>query len=211
MIHPHTALAFISDDIGHGVVATRFIPRGTITWVRDDLDQVITPARLRRMEPVYRQIVEKYCFRDGAGDHILCWDMARFMNHSCDPTCLSPGYNFEIAVRDIQPGEELTDDYGMLNIDSAFQCLCGKGRCRGEVTPQDVVTLADGWDGQIRDCFHEIRAVDQPLWHLVKEQAEVESALSGQQPIASCKTHFRLLNGVKVGVRARKVRAVAAA
>jgi hypothetical protein len=211
MIHPHTSLSFISDDIGYGVVATQAIPRGTITWVRDDLDQVITSGRLRRMETLCRQIVEKYCFRDGAGDHILCWDMARFMNHSCDPTCLSPGYNFEIAVRDIQAGEELTDDYGMLNIDSAFRCLCGKARCRSEVTPQDVVTHADAWDGQIRECFHALRGVDQPLWHLVREKAEVEAALNGQRPIASCKTHFRLLNGVKTTVKARRARAVQAA
>ncbi|HAV55880.1 MAG TPA: SET domain-containing protein-lysine N-methyltransferase, partial [Aequorivita sp.] len=44
MIHPKTELKFISDQIGYGVVATEFIPAGTITWALDDLDREFTPA-----------------------------------------------------------------------------------------------------------------------------------------------------------------------
>lgn len=35
MIHPDTELRFINPEIGYGVFATQFIPRGTITWVRE--------------------------------------------------------------------------------------------------------------------------------------------------------------------------------
>lgn len=38
MIHPNTELKFISNQVGYGVVATSFIPAGTITWVLDKLD-----------------------------------------------------------------------------------------------------------------------------------------------------------------------------
>lgn len=34
------------------------------------------------------------------------------VNHSCEAPCLGSGYEFEIAVRALLPGEELTDDYG---------------------------------------------------------------------------------------------------
>ena len=46
MIHPDTELQFINDEIGHGVVATKLIPAGTITWVLDKLDREFTKARI---------------------------------------------------------------------------------------------------------------------------------------------------------------------
>jgi hypothetical protein len=112
MLHPHTELRFINDRIGYGVVATCLIPRGTITWVRDDLDRAFSAAQVAQMAPLYHAIVAKYCFVDARGNFILCWDLARYLNHACDPTCRSAGYDFELAMRDILPGEELTDDYG---------------------------------------------------------------------------------------------------
>ena len=38
MIHPDTELQFINDKIGYGVVATKLIPKGSITWALDKLD-----------------------------------------------------------------------------------------------------------------------------------------------------------------------------
>lgn len=36
-----------------------------------------------------------------------------YFNHSCEPNCaIGPGYGFIVAQRDIQPGDELTYDYG---------------------------------------------------------------------------------------------------
>jgi uncharacterized protein len=67
MLHPHTELRFINDRIGYGVVATRLIPRGTITWVRDDLDRALSAAQVERMAPIYHDIVAKYCFVDARG------------------------------------------------------------------------------------------------------------------------------------------------
>jgi hypothetical protein len=48
MLHPDTELRFVNRTIGYGVFATRMIPRGTITWVRDRLDQAFTPAQMGR-------------------------------------------------------------------------------------------------------------------------------------------------------------------
>ena len=98
MIHPDTELKFANPLIGYGVFATRFIPRGTITWVRDRLDQALTPAAIAQLPTMYHDIVLKYSFIDGAGRFVLCWDHARFVNHSCNPTCRSAGYDFEVAA-----------------------------------------------------------------------------------------------------------------
>src|SRR5579863_4738128 len=112
LIHPDSELRFISHEMGYGLFATRAIPKGTITWVGDSLDQIISPARYAQLPALLRSQAFKYSYTNGRGERILCWDHGRFVNHSCAATCLSPGFDFEIAVRDIAPGEEITDDYG---------------------------------------------------------------------------------------------------
>lgn len=74
MIHPSTEIKFINKDVGYGVVATEFIPAGTITWVLDKLDREFTPQEVLAMDPMYQSIIDTYCFRNGNGNFILCWD-----------------------------------------------------------------------------------------------------------------------------------------
>ena len=74
MIHPDTELRFVNPLIGYGVFATRPIPRGTITWVRDRLDQAFTPAQIEQLPPAYHDIVLKYSFIDGNAKFVLCWE-----------------------------------------------------------------------------------------------------------------------------------------
>ena len=64
MIHPNTELRFINNVIGYGVVATEFIPKGTITWSIDQLDRVFTPEQLQALDPVYQEILQKYSYRN---------------------------------------------------------------------------------------------------------------------------------------------------
>lgn len=190
MMHPATELRFIDDRIGYGVFATRAIPRGTITWARDALDRSFTRQGIDAMEPPYRAILDKYTFVDACGEHVLCWDLARFVNHSCDPTCLAPGYDFELAVRDVRAGEELTDDYGSLNIESALECHCGSARCRGVIRPGDLLRHAEEWDALVGAVFREVGSVAQPLWDFVKEKADVERVLSDGGAPPSCRRNY---------------------
>jgi hypothetical protein len=190
MIHPHTELRFINEKIGYGVVATQMIPRGTITWVRDEFDQAFAATKIERMLPLYQDLAAKYCFVDARGDYILCWDLARYLNHSCEPSCRSAGYDFELAVRDIAPGEELTDDYGSLNLEYDFVCFCQTPLCREKIRPDDLARYADSWDGIVAEPFRLIRTVSQPLWPLVKEKAVVEAVLANRLPIASCRQNY---------------------
>ena len=190
MIHPNTELRFINHEIGYGVVATQLIPRGTITWVRDEFDRVYSPGEVGRMSRIHREIMDKYSFVDPIGNLVLCWDLARYVNHSCRPTCLSAGYDFEVAVRDIHPGEELTDDYGTLNLDTDFYCSCNFEDCRHVIKPNDPMTFAVLWDATVAEAFPRINAVEQPLWPLVKEKKEVERVLAGEAHIASCLLNF---------------------
>ncbi len=190
MVHPDTQLRFINHDIGFGVVATKLIPQGTITWVLDELDQFLPPERVERLSEVFDPFIEKYAYNDSRGNYILCWDHARFINHSCEATCLSPGYNFEVAVRDIQPGEQLTDDYGTLNLRESFRCLCGSHHCRGTIGPADFEAHSGRWDRLVHDAFPAIKRVAQPLWSLVREKEVVEAVLAGKTTPASIRTHY---------------------
>ena len=162
MMHQNTELRFISEDIGYGVVATRDIPKGTITWVQDSLDQEFTPSQVEGLGVRYAEILDKYCFRNQRGHWILCWDHARFVNHSFRSNCLSTAYNFEIAIRDIRAGEELTDDYGYLNITHPFQAK-DEGCDRTTVYPDDLLRHHAEWDAVLMSVWGEISGLDQPL------------------------------------------------
>lgn len=166
MIHPSTELRFINNEIGYGVVATELIPKGTVTWALDRLDREFTGSELMQYEEIYQQILSKYCFRNKAGKFILCWDNGRFVNHSFRSNCLATAYEFEIAVRDIQPDEELTDDYGYLNLTQPFRGKDEKSR-RKYVYPDDLVKYHRPWDKKLLAAFKHIARVEQPLRELL--------------------------------------------
>ncbi|HEX8507648.1 MAG TPA: SET domain-containing protein [Hymenobacter sp.] len=187
MIHPDTELRFISPEIGFGVVATKLIPKGTITWAFDSLDQIITPQALERMHFLQKVYLEKYCYRDHNGDYVLCGDHSRFVNHSFRSSCISTAYNCELAVRDIHPGEELTDDYGYLNPSEPFDCLPEPGCTRTQVLPDDLLNFHTEWDAQLLEAFKEFRHVEQPLLHLLEpeQREQVLAVAAGQQAMES--------------------------
>ena len=78
----------------------------------------------------------------------------RFINHSCDPNCEfdlldEPIENMNgstrahlhlVALRDIQPGEELTIDYNW-PASSAITCKCGASGCRGWVVAEEELEM----------------------------------------------------------------------
>lgn len=186
MMHPDTELQFISEEIGYGVVATRFIPMGTITWVQDALDQVYTPREVEAMAPRLKEMVDKYTFRNKEGNYVMCWDLAKYVNHSFNSNCLSTAYDFEIAVRDIQPGEQLTDDYGYLNITEPFEAK-DEGLERSTVYPDDLLRYHEEWDAKIEAAFKNFYQLDQPLMELVsrKHQQLLKDRLSRGEPLDS--------------------------
>ncbi len=61
-----------------------------------------------------------------------------FFNHSCEPNVGVRGDISFIAMRDIQPGEELTIDYAMIDDDYyRMKCNCGLKICRKTITGKD--------------------------------------------------------------------------
>tara|TARA_R110002072_G_scaffold16233_3_gene63983 strand:- start:189277 stop:189864 length:588 start_codon:yes stop_codon:yes gene_type:complete len=186
MIHPHTELRFINDEIGHGVVATQFIPAGTITWVLDALDREFTLQQFQQFDPLYQNILDTYSYRNSKGNYVLCWDHGRFVNHSFKSNCLSTAYDFEIAIRDIQPGEQLTDDYGYLNVDTPFRAS-EEGTKRKTVYPDDLKNYHTVWDKKIAAVFPKIPTLDQPLEVLLSADTKktIQKINNGAESLAS--------------------------
>ena len=170
MIHPYTEIKKVNDIIGLGVFATRFIPRGTITFAVDQLDLQITPEQLSTMTDDYRLIIDKYAYVDEKGNSIVSWDHGKYVNHSCTPNTMSTGYGFEIAIRDILPGEEITDDYGLFNLTEPMPVSCCSEGCRGHVLPNDIDTFADSWDALLKVVLKNVQDVDQPLLCYLNDQ-----------------------------------------
>ena len=181
MMHPDTELRFIDREVGHGVFATRFIPRGTITWALDEFDQVLAPARVAALTPAHRAQVEEYAYVDARGNHVLCWDLGRYVNHACAPTSRGVGPSFEVAVRDIRPGEQLTSDYAELNITAAFRCRCGAADCRGVVRADDLLRDGQEWDAAVAAVVPLLLLrAPQPLAPFVEGDEVLEGLRSGR-------------------------------
>ena len=192
MIHPKTELKLISKEIGYGVIAKEFIPAGTITWALDELDREFTPEQFKQMKPIYQNILDTYCYRNNKGNMVLCWDYGRYVNHSFKSNCLSTAYDFEIAIRDIYPGEELTDDYGYLNVSEPFRGV-DEGTERKTVYPDDLLNFHEMWDKKLLENFHAITKVEQPLKQLVSPKVweEIEHIIEGKKQMDSIlKNHF---------------------
>lgn len=196
MIHPHTELRFISPEVGYGVVATQFIPKGTITWAHDQLDREFTPEQFQQMPEPYQKILDIYCFRNNKGNLVLCWDHSRYVNHSFRANCLSTAYDYEIAIRDIEPGEELTDDYGYLNVSEPFRGY-PEGTRRQVVYPDDLVRYHRVWDKKVLQAMKYLPGVEQPLRHLLTNEIWEKSLkiASGTEQMDSILVNYYNPNG----------------
>jgi len=110
---------------GTGVFAEEFIPKGAMVWkFHRELDLVIDKQNLEALEPATQEELQHYSWLDtDLNVWVLSAGHGAFVNHSDDPSMhwmeggdfYAPSY----AVRDIQPGEEITDNYSAYDLDFA--------------------------------------------------------------------------------------------
>lgn len=188
MIHPHVELKKVSDTIGYGVFATQLIPKGTLTYVRDALEISLSAADCGELPANLASIVDKYSYIEPTGKRVVSWDFARFVNHNCNCNTMSTGYGFEIALRDIHAGEEITDEYGLFNPPQDFAIECEDcNNCRGMVRITDIDILYPIWDEQVKSALVLMEKVNQPLLEFMAESdlKAVKKFLAGKMPYRS--------------------------
>lgn len=185
MIHPHTELRFINPAVGYGVVATRPIPRGTILWTLCRFDRIITPAEAAGLANAYQQVLAHFAYIDAAGNYVLCWDATRYLNHSCEPAMLAVGNEVEIATRDLRPGDQITCEYGSLNLTNPMPCRCGSPRCRGVVRAEDAMEHWREWDRLVAESLPLAAHVEQPLLPFLQDPARFREWVEGRREVPS--------------------------
>lgn len=109
----------------HGVFALRPFKKGEIV-LRWDISHQLTAQQVVQLSEE-----EKHYLTCIEGRYTLLYPPERYVNHSCDPnTCVKDFC--DVAIRDIQPGEEITGDYTEdLPPGQEISCQCGSPNCRG--------------------------------------------------------------------------------
>jgi hypothetical protein len=113
-------------ELGRSVFARRRIEAG---------EEVLTGWG----EKVERSI---HSFQVGPDTHVRISNEIELINHSCEPNCgillpLDATVLRVVALRAIEPGEEITTDYATHDYEIRFmpeRCRCGSALCRGRVT-----------------------------------------------------------------------------
>lgn len=113
---------------GRGVFATEKIRKGSTVaifdgqWYDDDFEPWTDDLRNHTIQ------CGRALWRDSKG-------FARFINHSCDPNCGIKDLYKVVAMRTIEPGEEITWDYEMTEKSDwwKMKCKCGSNICRKKI------------------------------------------------------------------------------
>lgn len=131
-----------TDSRGWGLCAGDFLPKGTfVMQYIGEVYSIDSPYGLGKLKE-YRNRTCTYLMsisKNEVIDPTYKGNLARFINHSCEPNCQTQKWNVlgEICVgiftlRDIHEGEELTFNYGFDILKTTFQkCLCGARNCKG--------------------------------------------------------------------------------
>lgn len=125
----------VSPIHGRGLFATKAIRAGAVVirWHGKVLP-------IRELEALKTR--DRYDCAALSEDSIIVFaadDPAIYGNHSCDPNLWMESETTLSARRDIQPGEELTTDYGTMSDDPAWSmpCSCASPLCRGVIRGDD--------------------------------------------------------------------------
>ncbi len=141
---PRTDLAIRRSGIhGRGVYARVLIPEGTRIVEYRGERITTSEADLRYPDD---QSAPYHTFLFAIDDEFMvdaanAGNIARWINHSCDPNCeavIEDGRIYIEAIDDIAPGEELAYDYNFIlpvrhtpAMKKRFPCSCGEAACRG--------------------------------------------------------------------------------
>ena len=126
----------VSEIHGLGLISGQIISAGTTIWqFQPGFDVAVTEAEYGNLPPNARRAIDYYSYHCKiAGMHVLSSDDDRFTNHSADPNSIFVD-GVTIAVRDIQPGEEVTMNYNEFGVLPALPRALWP-RVEGQVHPQ---------------------------------------------------------------------------
>lgn len=135
---------FMTQNKGWGVKTKQPLKKGT--YILEYVGEVVTEREFKeRMATLYTRDTHHYCLNLDGGlviDGHRSGSDARFVNHSCSPNCEIQKWSVNglfrmalFALRDVEPGEELTYDYNfsLFNPAEGQPCRCDTPQCRGVI------------------------------------------------------------------------------
>lgn len=136
-----------SEVHGTGLYADEFIPKGTLVWkFKPDFDKKFTAKQISEFPDLLQIYLYKYSWKSKkSGMYCFCSDNAKHFNHSDSPNVLSEYRDDEeeslvFAIRDINVGEELLDDYSSFedisDLDEEMKQIAEKFKLKDEVDPR---------------------------------------------------------------------------
>jgi SET domain-containing protein len=115
---------------GEGTFAAEDIEAGERIFAVDDSNVVPEGVSHEEVEREHRH----HCDDIAGGAKVILGEPDGCINHSCRPNVNRKtinGVRYEIALRDIRAGEELTHDYRINGGgDTVWECNCGSERCQ---------------------------------------------------------------------------------
>ncbi|XP_037891869.1 probable histone-lysine N-methyltransferase Mes-4 [Glossina fuscipes] len=142
-------------DRGFGLVCREFIPAGA--FVIEYVGEVINDDEFKaRLLQKTKDRDENFYFLSVEKDYIIDAEpkgnLARFMNHSCDPNCETQKWVVNslvriglFAIKDIQKDTELTFNYHWDDLMSNKKkiCLCGSKNCSRQIgaKPKEIADI----------------------------------------------------------------------
>ena len=135
---------------GRGLVATAPIGAGEVVAVKGghivETEALLElPERLQNSEIQIAEGLHLVALSDEEYEPVML-----FINHSCEPNVGFAGNVVLVAMRDVEPGQELTTDYAMFDtVDGTMECRCGSSSCRRTVRGSDwqLPELQERYDG----------------------------------------------------------------
>jgi SET domain-containing protein len=104
---------------GLGIFAKELIPKDTIIWkFTPGFDLKFSKEQITTFPKLLQEYLQTYCWLSKKSDkYCFASDNAKYFNHSNSPNSRSTYYQDEeevitTAIKDIEIGEEITDDYG---------------------------------------------------------------------------------------------------
>ena len=123
---------------GWGGFARTRIPSGTrvLEYLGERIDKAESLRRCEQNNTCIFALDEAHDL-----DGQVTWNPARLLNHSCAPNCEAlreEGHIWIRALRDIEPGEEITFNYGYdLEDYQDYPCHCGAADCVGYIVAKE--------------------------------------------------------------------------
>lgn len=108
---------FADQDIKRGDIVWQYTPETCATFTQEQFQVLVNSFHKTEKQLIHYYLTYTY-YQSFMNSLIFCLDNGRFVNHSEQPNLATPsylprelGWQYSVALRDIERGEELTENY----------------------------------------------------------------------------------------------------